>query len=75
MYSNIRLIILIGLITKNSIMIVEFANQLRKKGLKVQEAIIESSKLLLRPILTTTIAAVVGALPLVFEDGAGAGHS
>lgn len=72
MYSNIGLITLIGLITKNSIMIVEFANQLREKGAKVQEAIIESSKLRLRPILMTTLAAVVGALPLVFADGAGA---
>ncbi|UZW38895.1 efflux RND transporter permease subunit [Rickettsia conorii] len=72
MYSNIGLITLIGLITKNSIMIVEFANQLRAKGVKVQEAIIESSKLRLRPILMTTLAAVVGALPLVFADGAGA---
>lgn len=72
MYSNIGLITLIGLITKNSIMIIEFANQLREKGVKVQEAIIESSKLRLRPILMTTLAAVVGALPLVFADGAGA---
>ncbi|BBJ31166.1 hypothetical protein RAS_02750 [Rickettsia asiatica] len=72
MYSNIGLITLIGLITKNSIMIVEFANQLRAKGVKVQEAIIESSKLRLRPILMTTLAAVVGALPLVFADGADA---
>ncbi|AXU06197.1 efflux RND transporter permease subunit [Rickettsia japonica] len=72
MYSNIGLITLIGLITKNSIMIVEFANQLRAKGVKVQEAIIESSKLRLRPILMTTLATVVGALPLVFADGAGA---
>ena len=72
MYSNIGLITLIGLITKNSIMIVEFANQLREKGVKVQEAIIESSKLRLRPILMTTLASVVGALPLVFADGAGA---
>ncbi len=72
MYSNIGLITLIGLITKNSIMIVEFANQLREKGVKVQEAIIESSKFRLCPILMTTLAAVVGALPLVFTDGAGA---
>ncbi|AFB20769.1 efflux RND transporter permease subunit [Rickettsia canadensis] len=72
MYSNIGLITLIGLITKNSIMIVEFANQLREKGVKVRTAIIESSKLRLRPILMTNLAAVVGALPLVFADGTGA---
>ncbi|AAU03645.1 efflux RND transporter permease subunit [Rickettsia typhi] len=72
MYSNIGLITLIGLVTKNSIMIVEFANQIRAKGVNVREAIIESSKLRLRPILMTTITAIVGALPLVFADGAGA---
>lgn len=72
MYSNIGLITLIGLITKNSIMLVEFANQLREKGVNVREAIIESSKLRLRPILMTTLAAVVGALPLIFASGAGA---
>jgi len=72
MYSNIGLITLIGLITKNSIMLVEFANQLREKGVSVREAIIESSKLRLRPILMTTLAAVVGSMPLIFATGAGA---
>ncbi len=72
MYSNIGLVTLIGLVTKNSIMIVEFANQLRASGLKVAEAIIESAKLRFRPILMTSIATICGALPLVFASGAGA---
>lgn len=72
MYSNIGLITLVGLVTKNSIMIVEFANQLKKKGATIREAIIESCTLRLRPILMTTLAAVVGAVPLVTASGAGA---
>ncbi|HJD55183.1 MAG TPA: efflux RND transporter permease subunit [Rickettsia endosymbiont of Pyrocoelia pectoralis] len=72
MYSNIGLITLIGLITKNSIMIVEFANHLKENGMKVREAIIEACKLRLRPILMTTLAAIVGSVPLVFASGAGA---
>jgi len=72
MYSNIGLITLIGLITKNSIIIIEFANQLKEKGTNIKEAIIEASRLRLRPILMTTLAAVVGSMPLVFASGAGA---
>ena len=71
MYSNIGLITLIGLITKNSIMIVEFANKLKQQGLSIKEAIIEASSLRLRPILMTTLATVVGAVPLVIASGAG----
>ncbi len=72
MYSNIGLITLIGLITKNSIMLVEFTNQLRVEGKKINEAIIESAKLRLRPILMTSIATIFGAIPLVLANGAGA---
>lgn len=72
MYSNIGLITLIGLITKNSIMLIEFANQLKEKGTAIREAIIDACKLRLRPILMTTLAAVVGAMPLIFATGAGA---
>jgi len=72
MYSNIGLVTLIGLITKNSIMIVEFANQLRHEGLKVTEAVMQSAKLRFRPILMTSIATIFGAVPLVLADGAGA---
>lgn len=72
MYSNIGLVTLIGLVTKNSIMIVEFANQLRDQGREVRAAIMESAKLRLRPILMTSIATIVGAVPLVLASGAGA---
>ncbi|WP_341793083.1 efflux RND transporter permease subunit [Rickettsia endosymbiont of Ceutorhynchus obstrictus] len=72
MYSNIGLITLVGLVTKNSIMIVEFANQLKEKGANVREAIVKSCSLRLRPILMTTLASIVGTLPLVFASGAGA---
>ena len=72
-YSQIGLIILIGVAAKNGILIVEFANQLRDQGRSVQEAIIESSTLRLRPIIMTSIATAFGALPLVLWQGAGAG--
>jgi hydrophobic/amphiphilic exporter-1 (mainly G- bacteria), HAE1 family len=72
MYSNIGLITLIGLITKNSIMLVEFTNQLRLEGKKIHEAVVESARLRLRPILMTSIATICGALPLVLASGAGA---
>ncbi|WP_341762324.1 efflux RND transporter permease subunit [Candidatus Tisiphia endosymbiont of Melanophora roralis] len=72
MYSNIGLITLIGLITKNSIMIVEFANNLRDQGLTVREAVTRASSLRLRPILMTTLATIFGAMSLVISSGAGA---
>ncbi len=72
MYSNIGLVTLIGLVTKNSIMLVEFTNQLREGGMRITGAVIESAKLRLRPILMTSIATICGALPLVFASGAGA---
>jgi multidrug efflux pump len=71
-YSQVGLIILIGLAAKNGILIVEFANQLRDEGRSIREAILEASDLRLRPILMTSIATVVGAMPLMFSDGAGA---
>ena len=72
-YSQIGLIILIGVAAKNGILIVEFANQLRDQGRSIQEAIIESSTLRLRPIIMTSMATAFGALPLVLWQGAGAG--
>ena len=72
-YSQIGLIILIGVAAKNGILIVEFANQLRDQGRSIREAIIESSTLRLRPIVMTSIATAFGALPLVLWQGAGAG--
>ena len=71
-YSQIGLVMLIGLITKNGILIVEFANQLRRKGLELYDAVIEATTLRLRPILMTTLATVLGALPLAISSGAGA---
>jgi multidrug efflux pump len=70
-YSQIGLVMLIGLITKNGILIVEFANQLRARGIGKLEAVIESATLRLRPILMTSHATVLGALPLALAAGAG----
>jgi len=72
-YSQIGLIILIGVAAKNGILIVEFANQLRDQGRSIREAIVEASSLRLRPIIMTSIATAFGALPLVLWQGAGAG--
>ncbi|MEY3510113.1 MAG: hypothetical protein RI914_712, partial [Pseudomonadota bacterium] len=68
----IGLITLVGLISKHGILIVEFANQLREQGLAVREAITQSAALRLRPIMMTTGAMVLGALPLALASGAGA---
>ncbi len=70
-YSQIGLVMLVGLITKNGILIVEFSNQLRLKGLSKLEAVVEASTLRLRPILMTSFATVLGALPLATSTGAG----
>ena len=71
-YSQVGLVTLIGLITKHGILIVEFANQIRRRGKSTREALIESAMLRLRPILMTTGAMVLGALPLATASGAGA---
>ena len=71
-YSQIGLIMLVGLITKHGILIVEFANQLRAQGQAAREAVIEAASLRLRPILMTTAAMVLGAVPLALATGAGA---
>ncbi|MCL1860793.1 MAG: efflux RND transporter permease subunit [Proteobacteria bacterium] len=71
-YSQIGLVTLIGLITKHGILIVEFANQLGATGKDVLESVIEAAVLRLRPILMTTGAMVLGAIPLAFATGAGA---
>ena len=70
-YSQIGFLMLIGLIAKNGILVVEFANQLRREGLAVEEAIIESSMIRLRPVMMTTISTLLGAIPLVLSTGAG----
>ena len=71
-YSQIGMVTLVGLITKHGILIVEFANQLREQGVDQVEAVIESASLRLRPILMTTAAMVLGAVPLALATGAGA---
>ncbi len=71
-YSQIGLITLVGLITKHGILIVEFANQMRDRGVALVPATIEAARLRLRPILMTTGAMVLGALPLALASGAGA---
>ncbi|MCC6198377.1 MAG: efflux RND transporter permease subunit, partial [Burkholderiales bacterium] len=71
-YSQVGLITLVGLITKHGILIVEFANQLRAKGEDLMTAIVDSATLRLRPILMTTGAMVLGAVPLALATGAGA---
>jgi multidrug efflux pump len=74
LYSQIGVVILIGLAAKNGILIVEFATQLRDQGREIRDAIIEASSLRLRPILMTSVCTAVGALPLLMVSGAGA-HS
>ncbi|HEU4724436.1 MAG TPA: efflux RND transporter permease subunit [Candidatus Eisenbacteria bacterium] len=70
-YSQIGLIMLIGLVTKNSILIVEYANQLRARGLSITDAVAEASKIRLRPILMTSLATIFGVLPIAIGLGAG----
>ena len=72
-YSEVGLITLVGLISKNGILIVEFANNLQEKGHNKLDAIIEAAGTRLRPILMTTAATVVGHFPLVLATGPGAG--
>jgi multidrug efflux pump len=71
-FSQIGIIMLIGLVTKNGILIVEFANQLKEQGRTVKEAIQEASAARLRPILMTSIATALGAIPIALSLGAGA---
>jgi multidrug efflux pump len=71
-YSQVGLVMLVGLITKHGILIVEFANQLRVKGMDKMDALVEAATLRLRPILMTTAAMVLGAVPLALAHGAGA---
>lgn len=73
MYSNIGMVTLIGLVTKNAIMIVEFADHQKSLGLSARRAVVEAAQLRLRPILMTSIATALGALPLQMASGAGAG--
>jgi HAE1 family hydrophobic/amphiphilic exporter-1 len=71
-YSQIGLVMLVGIMAKNGILIVEFANQLRDRGMGVREAIEEASNIRLRPVVMTMICTILGGLPLVLAAGAGA---
>ncbi len=71
-YSQVGILVLIGLAAKNGILIVEFANQLRNQGKSISEAILESAETRLRPVLMTSVSTAIGAVPLVLATGAGA---
>jgi HAE1 family hydrophobic/amphiphilic exporter-1 len=70
-YCQIGLVMLIGLSAKNGILIVEFAEQLRQRGMTITEAAVESARIRLRPILMTSLAFILGVMPLVLANGAG----
>ena len=72
LFSQIGIIVLVGLAAKNGILIVEFTNQLRDAGRDFREALVEASAIRLRPIIMTALATIMGALPLVIATGAGA---
>ena len=72
LYSQIGMILLVGLVTKNSILLVDYANQLRAKGMDVVEAMLEAGRIRLRPILMTSVATIMGAIPIALGSGAGA---
>lgn len=71
-YSQIGFLMLIGLIAKNGILVVEFANQLKDEGVKISKAIIESSIIRFRPVVMTTLSTLLGSIPLIISSGAGA---
>ena len=71
-YSQIGFLMLIGLIAKNGILVVEFANQLIEDGMRKSQAIIESSLIRFRPVIMTTLSTLLGAIPLILSTGAGA---
>ncbi|MAL84368.1 MAG: multidrug transporter AcrB [Idiomarina sp.] len=71
-YSQIGLVMLIGLLAKNSVLLVEFADQLRDRGMEVREAIEEAALIRLRPIMMTLVSTILGGLPLILSSGAGA---
>ncbi|WP_354624340.1 efflux RND transporter permease subunit [Psychromonas sp. MME2] len=72
LYSQLAMLMLIGMATKNGILIVEFANQLRGQGQRVKEAVINAAEQRLRPILMTTITTLLGAVPMLIASGSGA---
>ena len=71
LYSQIGMILLIGLVAKNSILLVEYTNQLREKGMDIVDAVLEAGRIRLRPILMTSVATIMGAVPVAWGVGAG----
>jgi hydrophobe/amphiphile efflux-1 (HAE1) family protein len=71
-YSQVGLVMLVGLMAKNGIMLVEFADQLRDQGMSVKAAVVEAARVRLRPIVMTLVSTVLGALPLILSSGPGA---
>ena len=71
-YSQIGLVMLIGLLAKNAILLIEFADQLRDKGYDIYDAIVEAGRVRLRPIMMTLVSTILGGLPLILSTGAGA---
>ena len=71
-YSQIGLVLLIGLMAKNGVLLVEFANQLRAEGLALKDAVYEAATVRVRPIVMTVISTAFGAIPLLLSSGAGA---
>ncbi len=72
LYSQIGLVMLIGLLAKNAILLVEFADQKRDQGIAVREAILQAGQVRLRPIMMTLMSTILGGLPLILSTGAGA---
>ena len=71
-YSQIGLVMLIGLLAKNSVLLVEFADQLRDRGLSVRDAVEQAASIRVRPIMMTLVSTILGGLPLILSTGAGA---
>jgi multidrug efflux pump subunit AcrB len=72
LYSQIGLVMLIGLMTKNAILLVEFMDQMRDEGKSVSDAVMEGVRIRLRPVIMTVLSTVLGALPLILSEGPGA---
>ena len=70
-FSQIGIIILLGISAKNGILIVEFANQLKNKGIEIHEALMQSCEQRIRPVIMTALSTMVGAIPLILSTGAG----
>jgi multidrug efflux pump len=71
-YSQVGIILLVGLVTKNSILLVEYANQARARGSELLDAVLEAGRIRFRPILMTSVTSILGAMPLMLATGAGA---